>query len=162
MAGRPQSSGKMKELQSECDALREDNTRLRALIVSLDPSLLERKEGPEPFGPVSEQNQEELNRRILVMADEGLMENEWIATLGMTQEEWDEVVIGFPLVRHAVSRARVKVKARLESITRRALEGKDNRFASGAMQQLHTLITASTERQKGSSGDGSSLVRIAS
>jgi len=160
MAGRPQTNGKMKALEAERDQLREDNNRLRALLSSLDPSLLESKEGPPPFGEVTEDNAKDLSRRILVMAQEGMMENQWIATLGMTEEEWEEMLIGFPSVRHAVSRARVKVKARLEAITSQALDNKDNRFAAGAMRELQNLILASTSKGSGASGDASSLVRV--
>lgn len=162
MAGRPKTSGKLDQLVAERDEARKEVSRLRQLLATINPALLDTKALAPPFGEVTEENVDDFCERLLTMASEGMMENEWISALGFTEDEWQGVLVGFPKAQHAAARARVRVRAFLESTIRQAVVNRDNKFAAGAMRELQNIITATAGQQKGATGDASPLVRVAS
>lgn len=115
---------KYDKLIIEADELRDETARLRKLLVTVAPELVDSGRPP----PVTEYSKNVIER-ILVYADEGMTEEEWIAELGLSQREWDLWKDNQPELELAIETAWSRAVGWWHQQSRLAIKHNNNRFA---------------------------------
>lgn len=165
MAGSPQKRQERERLVKQIDDLTAEIASIKRLCAAHAPHILSQHEGKrdeeaEPFSCKSKKDADELCKRIAAMAAQGIMESEMIANLAMTDREWKAAREGFPQVREALARARVRARAYYEGLLRSAIESNNNRVPLHAINAAIAAVTARSEQDEGGEGDASGLVSV--
>jgi hypothetical protein len=156
MAGRPGYKAKYDELLKRFDKVNAENVKLKNIIASLDPDILEQGR-PTPLTKYDDT----VPKRVLAMADSGQLEDQWISAFGISAREWHSWVQEHPELQEAVEKAEVRVLAWWDEGARKAQVENNNRFAVGVHERITKRLRERIEaRQRGEAGlgDASRLV----
>ena len=108
---------------------------------------------PDPVEAYSD----EIPKQILALGELGLTENEMIAAINVTRENWNEYKDRFPDMVAALLRARDMALAAVDRMSRESLERRDWRFPFQNVERTKKILM---EQGQGSGDAASSLVRI--
>lgn len=157
MAGRPGFKHLFELKTKEAEGLLKEITRLKTIILRIDPALLE---DPRP-APLEEYD-DKVPARVLSMADMGMAEEQWVSTFGITMKTWEQWKADTPELREAIEKAYVRALAWWDEKARQAQEEGNNRFPINVHERRTTQLRKALEKQQGATdiGDASRLVLL--
>lgn len=156
MAGRPGYKTRYEETLIEVEKANTEILRLRNIIASLDPGMLE-QDRPTPLKDYNDL----VPARVLAMADAGQGEEQWISAFGVSPTTWSGWVQQYPELLDAIEKAELRVLAWWEEQAREAQAKGNNRFPINLHERVTKRLRERIEaRQKGEAGlgDASRLV----
>ncbi|OYW72705.1 MAG: hypothetical protein B7Z37_24045 [Verrucomicrobia bacterium 12-59-8] len=151
MAGRPQRKETDSDLNAEILALKAQILDLKQKLAIADPNSASTLQPPE-ITAYSDQ----IPKQILALGELGLTENEMIAAMNVSRENWNEFKGSFPEMAAALMRARDMALAVIDRMSRESLANRDWRFPFQNVEKTKKVLM----EQGGTDGDGASIVRV--
>lgn len=150
MAGKPTTRENLERARAELDAANAEVARLKKLLALHAPHAVN-GDMPEPVTEYSP----DICERVLAMGAMGMAEDEWIATLGLSETEWTRMKDQHVELTEASAKAFARFKAFWSNAAREAIEKNNTRFPMGVYQ---TMMNVSLKSGGGSKGNATELV----
>lgn len=142
----------------ELDDSKKEVTRLKTIILRIDPELLNDAR-PKPLKGYDLK----VPARVLAMADLGMTEEQWVSTFGLTMRTWSEWKAQYPELMDAIEKANVRALAWWDEKAREAQEKGNNRFPIAVYERRTAQLRKameSTYAVAADLGDASRLVLL--
>lgn len=154
MAGSGNRAEQLHAARQEIEQLRDQYRQLAEIVAREAPHLLE-QDKPEPVTEYTP----EVADQIIALADLGLTEAEWIASLGISADTWREWLASFPDLDDAAARARARLLAWVAAVERQAIQKGYHSVPSQVLRDIKADARR-FERVDAEQGDAAPLVRV--
>jgi len=151
MAGRQNRKEVNTDLLDEIATLKAEVLQLQQKLAIADPDQATHNQTPEvtTYSDI-------IPKQIIALGELGLTENEMIATIHVSRENWEGWKDSFPEMAAALLRARDMALAAIDRMSRESLANRDWRFPFQNVDRTKKILM----EQGGKAGDGVSLVKV--
>jgi len=156
MSSRASRAVEIARLEKELQDANYYKEKYRRRLIELDPDYL-KKERPTPVAKYSKA----LIDRVMLMGDQGMAEDQWVAEFGLSRRTWNEWKAQYPELVEAVDRGLQRALAWWHESARHANETGNSKFGMSIYKQRVAEIEGGmTDLAAGDNGDASRLVLL--